>query len=111
MKTNIQIPHLSNIGMSRAKLLTFLEICRHPDGISLRDISDNIQEAPQMVSFSVKSLVKFNYVRFDYKEKSGKICKICYATPYGVDVIQTESELLCKLLSSVKRNMVATPHE
>ncbi len=106
MKTNIQIPHLSNIGMSRAKLLTFLEICRHPDGISLRDVAERIEEAPQMVSYSVKSLVKFNYIKFDCKERNGKICKICYATPYGIDVVQKESESLCRLMSAIKKDMV-----
>ena len=96
--------------MSRAKLLTFLEICRHPDGISLREISERIDESPQMVSFSVKGLVKFNYVKFDYKEKNGKICKICCSTPYGVDVVQKESESLCRLMSAIKKDMVRS-HE
>jgi len=105
MKTNLKIPHLSKTGISRSKFLTFLEISRHPDGISVGDIAQKIEESPQLVLFVVKSLEKYSYITTVYENRDGRGRKICYATPFAIDNIQKETEAICRLLTAIRKEM------
>lgn len=106
MRTNIKMPHLTNIGISRGKFLAFLEISRHPDGISVGDVSEKIGETPQLVMYAIKSLEKNNYIKTVFEERNGKGRRICYATPFGIDVVQKEMESVCRLLSEIRKEVI-----
>lgn len=107
MKTNLKIPHLEKVGINKSRFFAFIEIARHPDGLSIGEIAERVGETYQATQFTVNELEKNQYIRTEIKKPNGNRKKIyCYATAFGIDNICNEMENLCRLFVHVRKEMV-----
>lgn len=104
----LDIRHLDDIGINKSRLLTFLEICRNNNGISVGEIAAAIGDSLQSVQATVEKLETLRYITTSYEKRGGRGRKICRSTPFGVDVIQRETEDICRLLATVRKEMLSS---
>jgi hypothetical protein len=109
METNIEIPHLENVGINKSRFFTFIEIARNPDGISVGVLAEKIGETLQATQYTVGVLQKCNLIKTEYYKKSGDTRGrlFCSATPYGIDNVSKEMRILCELFSELRTEMVS----
>ena len=108
MKTNIEIPHLEKVGINKSRFFAFIEIARHPNGLSIGEIAEKVGETYQATQFTITELEKNNYIRTEIrKPDNGRRKKTyCYATAFGIDNICSEMESLCRLFTQVRKEMI-----
>lgn len=107
METNIEIPHLERVGINKSRFFAFIEIARHPNGLSIGEIAERTKETYQAAQFTVGELEKNQYIITKSDKRNGNRKKTyCYATALGIDNVCTEMENLCKLFAEVRKEMV-----
>ena len=106
MKTNIKIPHLEKVGLNKSRFFAFIEIARHPDGMSMGEVAEKIGESLQATQFTISELQKGNYIRLTYEKRDSRGKTYCWATPFGIDNVCKEMESVCRLMAHVRKEMV-----
>ena len=113
MKTNIKIPHLEKVGLNKSRFFAFIEIARHPNGMSVSEVAEKVGETLQATQYTVTELQKGNYIKLTYEKRHGQTRgkTYCFATPFGIDNVCKEMESLCKLMVHVRKEMVVDDGE
>lgn len=110
METNIEIPHLENVGINKSRLFTFIEIARNPEGISVGVLANKMGETLQATQYTIGVLQKCNLIKTEYYRKKddtrGRL--FCTATAYGIDNVSKEMKSLCELFSEIRSELVAS---
>jgi len=106
MKTNIKIPHLEKVGINKSRFFAFIEIARHPDGISVGSIAEKLGETIQATQYTVNELQKGNYIKTTYEKREIHGKTYCFATPFGIDNVCKEMESVCRLIAHVRKEMI-----
>jgi predicted transcriptional regulator len=106
MKSNLDIPTLSKLGINR-EIIIFLEIARHPKGLSISDISRKMHMGRETVRYQTREMVRNGLVRLDQEINGGRAYTICKATPFGVDMVGKELKSLCSMISSIQEEMIS----
>jgi predicted transcriptional regulator len=110
MKTTIDIPYLEKVGLNKSRFLAFLEIARHPNGISISEIAERLNVNNQSVQYTVQELKRGSFVRTAYEKRNGSRGMIyCFATPYGIDNVGKDMKNICQLVEGIRKEMANVP--
>jgi len=108
MKSNLELKALEKIGANRESFIAFLEIARHPDGLSLTDVAHKIGAERNAVRYHILEMKKCNFITTGYGITNGKSHLICKATPYGVDLVGKDLKSVCALMTTIQEEMIKT---
>lgn len=108
-KSNISIPNLGKVGIGK-RFLVFVEIARHPEGLSAYEVSRKCGKAGRSVWYHINGLVKEAFLTSTYEKRDGKIEAVFRVTPYGIDKVQKEMRGICEMVSQVKKELVSGEH-
>lgn len=104
-ESRIDIPNLRNVGVG-TRFLVFLEIARHPDGLTVGSICEKCGDHKRSSWYHINHLLEQAYISCDYQKHNGKVEAIFRVTPYGIDVIQKEMRSVCEIVSHIKKEMI-----
>jgi len=107
-KTNIEIPHLKEVGIG-TKFLIFVEIARHPNGLSVPDLTKKVSSKSRTIWFHTKDLCDKKIITPAYEKnpETGKVETVFRATPFGIGEIQREMRGICEIMSAIKMEMIS----
>ena len=100
-----EIPHLITAGFDR-KICIFVEIARHPNGLSVREIMDMFGENKATVWFQIRPLVENQLISSRRMNRNGRRQMIFKVTPYGIDNTVKEFCRLCELMSTIRKEVI-----
>lgn len=100
-----EIPHLIRLGFDR-RICAFIEIARHPEGLTINELIPKLQCGKMSVWFHIKPLIENNLIAGRKMSRNGRKMKVFKATPYGINSIRNEMKPLCELFGAIEREMV-----
>jgi len=107
-KSNIEVPHLKRSGIGK-RFLMFVEIARHPEGLSIGEISIKCDCGGRTAAwYHINALLKEALVTCTYEKRNGKVEAVFRITPYGIDMVQKEMRGICEIISEVKKELISS---
>jgi predicted ArsR family transcriptional regulator len=100
-----EIPHLIKLGFDR-RICAFIEIARHPEGLTINELIPKLQCGKMSVWFHIKPLLENNLIIGRRMVRNGRKSKVFKATPYGINSVKNEMKPLCELFGAIEKEMV-----
>lgn len=100
-----EIPHFIKMGFDK-RICAFIEIARHPEGLSVNELMPKLECTKMMVWCYLKPLIEAHLIAGRKSSRNGRRAKIFKATPYGIDRIHVEMKSLCELFAAVRAEMI-----